>query len=216
MVGHLTNFFCPLKLFDRSLQNQRGALWKLRGEKCREKAHNTIASRDYSVSTGLLSHVLNFPRQGWLVGRRGGSRGGRRRRRLRERAVLGLGEQVEHLDFAIVVPGDDDVSALKLNTVCKWWHGLTVIVWFVWIAYDTLSIQIDDSYMMLRLLRLRVLAPGACLVDRRLRPRVLRVDLLQLGLLRPQAGRVPQYLVEDPVGVRREHGASNDGVVGWN
>ena len=84
-----------------------------------EKAHNTIASRDYSVSTGLLSHVLNFPRQGWLVGRRRGGGGGRRRRRLRKGAVLGLGELVEHLDFAVVVPGNDDVSALKLNIVYR-------------------------------------------------------------------------------------------------
>ena len=70
---------------------------------------------------------------------------------------------------------------------------------------------------MLRLLhrRLGVLAPRPRLFDRRLRPRVLRVvGLVQLGLLRLQTGRVPQNLVEDPVGVRREHRTANDGIVG--
>ena len=79
-----------------------------------------------SESGLLLLLVCNFPRQCWLVGRQRGGRGGRRRRRLRERAVLGLGELVEHLDFAVVVPGDDDVSTLKLYQYLHQ-HGLRLL-----------------------------------------------------------------------------------------
>ena len=83
----------------------------MEGNPCERKVHTTERVRSPSPRQKASVHWVG------LVGHRGSGR--RRRRRLRERAVLGLGELVKDLDFAVVVPGDDDVSTLKI------WHGLS-------------------------------------------------------------------------------------------